>query len=512
MSRITPYAFGLALPLTLFSQAAFADLTPAQVWSDWRAYMQSVGYQVAATETANGDDLSVSGITLNFAAPEGSGDMKMQLTLDAIDFRQNSDGSVAIVMPNVMPMTFSGKEAGANGQDVAITMNITQTDHAMTATGAPNDVTYDYTAQTVVMDVDQVVLDETAAVNDTAKMSFTANGVQSTTNMKIGDMRAYDQTSSIGSASYTVNVETPNDGGQKANINGTVSGITVGGKGTLPLIMPDKADMAAMMKAGFDVAGQIAYASGSSFFDVQDPQDGSFKVEGSSQGGTLDVAMGANGLAYGASQKDLKMAINVTGMPVPFEIALAESGFNLALPVQKADEAQDFALGITMGNFTMSDVIWGMFDGAGQLPRDPATIMLDLSGKAKVLVDYMSPEVATGLSSAPGELEAVKLNTLLVDAAGAKLEGSGDITFDGAGPAMVPGVGTPVGAVNLALAGGNGLLDKLTAMGLLPQEQAMGARMMMGIFAVPGDAPDTLKSTIEFTQDGQILANGQRIR
>ncbi len=84
--------------------------------------------------------------------------------------------------------------------------------------------------------------------------------------------------------------------------------------------------------------------------------------------------------------------------------------------------------------------------------------------------------------------------------------------MDGTGPAMVPGMGSPVGAVNLALAGGNGLMDKLVAMGLLPQEQAMGARMMMGIFTVPGDGPDTLKSNIEFTKDGQILANGQRIR
>ena len=50
------------------------------------------------------------------------------------------------------------------------------------------------------------------------------------------------------------------------------------------------------------------------------------------------------------------------------------------------------------------------------------------------------------------------------------------------------------------------------AMGLLPEEQAMGARMMMGLFAVPGDQPDSLKSKVEFTQDGQVLANGQRLK
>ena len=36
--------------------------------------------------------------------------------------------------------------------------------------------------------------------------------------------------------------------------------------------------------------------------------------------------------------------------------------------------------------------------------------------------------------------------------------------------------------------------------------------MMMGLMAVPGEEPDTLNSTIEFTEDGQILANGQRIK
>jgi hypothetical protein len=222
--------------------------------------------------------------------------------------------------------------------------------------------------------------------------------------------------------------------------------------------------------------------------------------------------MGADGLAYAGAQKNVNVAVTAEGMPFPFEIAMAESGFNLAMPVSKSDEAQDFAFGLTLGSFTMSDMIWSMFDPAGQLPRDPATLVLDLAGKAKLLVDWMNPDAAAQMGGAPGEVEALQLNTLVVDAAGAKLQGSGDVTFDGAGPSMVPGMGNPVGDVNLTLDGGNGLLDKLVAMGLLPQDQAMGARMMMGLFAVPGTEPDSLKSRIEFTQDGQILANGQRIR
>ena len=104
------------------------------------------------------------------------------------------------------------------------------------------------------------------------------------------------------------------------------------------------------------------------------------------------------------------------------------------------------------------------------------------------------------------------MNTLVVDAAGARLEGQGDVTFDNTDQTTFPGMPKPVGAVDLSLVGGNGLLDKLVGMGMLPEEQAMGARMMMGLFAVPGTEPDTLSSKIEFTEDGQVLANGQRIK
>ena len=168
-----------------------------------------------------------------------------------------------------------------------------------------------------------------------------------------------------------------------------------------------------------------------------------------------------------------------------------------------------------MTDFTMSDIIWALFDASGQLPRDPATLALDVSGKAKVLVDGLSPQGAQELAlsgTAPTEVEALKIDRLLVDALGAKVEATGDITFDNADTTTMAGFPKPVGDININIAGANGLMDKLMAMGMLPAEQAMGARMMMGLFAVPGAAPDTLTSKIEFNDAGQILANGQRIK
>lgn len=510
MSRFSPLAVGFALPFSVLAQTALADLTPQDVWSDWRAYMEGMGYQISATEAESGDDLAVRDLTLSFAIPEDEG--TMQMSLGTISFNQNSDGTVAIVLPDLLPVTFTGKESGPGGEDFTMNMNVAQTGHQMVASGSPEQTTYVYTADTLAMDMVQMQVGSVVRDQADGRFNFVGNGIDTTTTMTIGETRGYAQTGSIESMTYDMAFTDPETPEISGAINGTVTGMTITGNGAIPLNIEQSTDMAAMIAAGFDVAGKFSYAAGSSNFDMKDPDSGNFVMATSSQGGDFDVKMGANGLAYDVAQRDLNVAVTVEGMPFPFEVAMAESGFNISMPVSKSDDPQDFAFGLQMADFSMSDFIWNIFDPAAQLPRDPANIMLDLTGKVRLLVDILNPEAAAGMTSAPGELQALTLSQLLVAAAGAKLEGSGALAFDAGGPAIVPGLGAPVGDVNLALSGGNGLLDKLVSMGILPADQAMGARMMMGLFAVPGDAPDTLKSKIEFLQDGQILANGQRIR
>jgi len=58
----------------------------------------------------------------------------------------------------------------------------------------------------------------------------------------------------------------------------------------------------------------------------------------------------------------------------------------------------------------------------------------------------------------------------------------------------------------------NGLIDKLAAAGLVPQEQVQGFRMMLAMFAKPADGADSLVSEIEFREGGQVFANGQQIK
>ncbi|MEM6618262.1 MAG: hypothetical protein AAF631_03060, partial [Pseudomonadota bacterium] len=138
-------------------------------------------------------------------------------------------------------------------------------------------------------------------------------------------------------------------------------------------------------------------------------------------------------------------------------------------------------------------------------PREAANLNIDVTAMAKWLVDLAE---AGNSPVPPVQVDTVEITAIELDLAGASFTGTGAATIDNS--QMPP---MPVGAVNLDLRGGLGLVDKLMAIGLLPAEQGQMVKMMSGVFAVPGgDGPDHLISKIEMQEGGAILANGNRIR
>ena len=136
MSRIPTASLFLSLPVTLASTALWADLTPAEVWGDWRQYMERMGYQVEAQEATEGDDLTVSDVTLKMDMAEDGGDFSM--SLGTLNFEQESDGAVNILMPDVMPMTINVAPETPEDEPVSMVLNYTQTAPVMRASGSPD--------------------------------------------------------------------------------------------------------------------------------------------------------------------------------------------------------------------------------------------------------------------------------------------------------------------------------------------------------------------------------------
>lgn len=499
-------ASGAVLALAM-APAAQADVSAQDVWNDWKAYFSGVGYDVTAQEAQSGDTLSVSDITLTSPESAEAGSMVMQL--EGVQFVGNDDGTVNVIFPDVIPMTLQTVDAEGTTADIGLELR--NEGVTTVVSGAPTDMTSTYTAQSIEMLMTSLVVDGDTFEGDDAAMRFVMNGLSGTTQSTIGGKRVYDQRMQAADVDYDITFVDP-EGAGTIDFSGEVAGLSFTGESALPLAVVSAGDMSALLSAGMTANGAFRYEDGASSMAVVENGADAFAAETTSNGGTLNVVMSEDGLTYSGDQDDLKVAMAGQDFPVPVEFGIENARFNLAMPLQESEEPEDFALGFAFNDFSMSDLIWGMFDPEAKLPRDPATLVLDLTGKARLLFDFLDPS-ATAMSAGPdftpAEIDEVTINRFQIAAAGAELTGAGAFTFE----SETPETGLkPLGAADLTLVGGNKLLDTLVAIGLLPEDQAMGARMMMGLLAVPGDGPDTLNSKIEINEQGHVLANGQRIQ
>ena len=502
MPRSNPFA--TAAVCSFVALPAAADLTAEEVWADLQAYTTSFGYEVTGQTSRDGQNLIVTDMQLN--PPQLSDENTGTMTIDQIVFRELGDGSVAIDVPSVMPIEMTTAVEG--GEAATIKMDYTQTGLDIVATGNPDNILYTYSADTLALRSNQILINGLS--DDTAQpvINFELQGLAGTTDMSIESQRQYDQIVNATKAIYTVNISDPSSG-ESVDMQGEMNDISFSGLTSLPLRSVSAADMDAMLAAGFTVDGTFAFES-SSLEMVGKGGGEEFASMFTSQAGDLSVEMNANKLSYNASQSEVDVQMSSSQFPIPLTLGIAQSGFEIAMPVRQSEDPQDFAFGFNLNGVKVSDAIWSMFDPTSTLPRDPAAIVLQLDGRAKLLFDFLNPdlEAMQSFDGSPVELEQVDVNKLQLSIAGAELSGTGEFEFK----TTALGVPQPIGAIDLTLVGGNALIDGLVSIGLLPEQQAMGARMMLGLLAVPGGEPDTLNSKIEINEMGHISANGQRIQ
>ncbi|WP_223421074.1 DUF2125 domain-containing protein [Tateyamaria pelophila] len=510
MTRFSQLMQSCALALCLPAGAAFADLTAAEVWTDWEELMTGSGYTLDSTQSSTDTSVTVSDLSITLDMSDDTDDGAVSMNLGTLRFVENGDGTVTIEIPDTVAVDFSF--TSELDESVAGTITTLFTDQLLIASGEPSAVTYSFSAANTDVSLNDLLVDGTPIGEEAAQASMSLDNMSYVTKTIVGDLRQIDQTASIAAASYTLNFAEPT-GAESFKMNGTVRDIAFTGGGSLPLDI-DTDDANAMLNAGMEFAGNVTTQGGG--YDLTfDGPDGSGTINTTSEGAGFDIRFAPSGVAYGVSQRGVAVNMLLTELPLPISVSANEMATNFLFPLQKSDDDQDFSMGVTLTGVTVSDAIWGIFDPTGQLPRTPANLLVDLSGTAKVMFDFLDPAQANILAEterAPGEVQTLDLNALELDAAGASLTGQGNFRFDNSDLETFDGFPRPEGAVDLTLTGGNTLIDTLVGMGLLPQEQAMGARMMMGLFAVPGEGADTLNSRIEVTPEGHVVANGQRLR
>ncbi len=491
-----------ALAALISTTAAFADVTPEEVWENWKSMRSAQGQTITAgNETRDGDTLVVTDVVLTATQSAGG---SAEVSINEINLTDMGDGTVEITSSDEFPITITtpGKDGG---EASVITMTVKAPGASTIASGSNDETRYDFDAPEANISLTDVKGPDAEGKSFDFDLSLSeAAGNYIVTGTEQETISSNFTAKSI---DYTLSGKDGTNGfdfkGDIADIAGTSTGTMAG----------DMQDMAAAIKAGFATKVDMTYGASTMDGSITDPK-GDMKLVSGGQGGDFSADISAAGITYGGTVKGSELTLSGPQIPFPeVKLAYAQGAFKFQMPVTASDTPSDYALLTKIVDLTISDDIWGMFDPTKQLPRDPITIAFDVSGQARLTTDLMDAAAmeAAGATT-PGELNSLKINELQVKIAGADLTGTGDLTFDNTDTTTFNGVPAPTGIISLKAVGINGLMDKLTAMGLLPADQVSGARMMMGMFAKAVDGQeDTIASELEFKDKG-FFANGMQLQ
>jgi hypothetical protein len=474
----------------------FAAVTSQSVWDSLNALV------------AANPELTITNYTIKSQTADGG----FTVTVPEIVIEETDDSVVTVTLSDKYSVNLTSTNAMGKATD--ITMLIRQPGMTLVVYGDDTDRTYDFFAPTSRITMAKKTLDgvpvdilfDLAFRGVDGSFKFEGSDIQTVSSRLVADVA-------------TIDIEA-------ADQNGTGTTKLQASLSDLKSSFESSADdafytmtMAESLAAGFKVGGVFSHGALTYDLSTQDEGTGGFASSGAIASGKLDLAMGKDRLTYSGNTKGVEFEVSGAAIPLPLvNIALEEAGFDVLMPITQSDVAEDFGLLIKLVRLSASDDIWNTFDPTSLFPRDPATLVLDLVGKGNWLVDIFEPEVAAAMSDATtvngsGEIQSLTLNEMTVRLAGADLHGTGDFTFDNTDLTTFDGFPKPTGAIDLKLIGGNGLLDKLIALEMLPEEGATSARMMMGLFArIVEGTEDTMTSQIEIKEDGSVMANGQRLR
>lgn len=468
--------------------AAVADLTAPDLWAEWQELQQALG----TTITAQSVNYAGGVLTLTNVATQAIIDeVESTGRIAQITLREQGDGSVRI---ELAPVYALGITDTSFGESMVTTMELRHTGLDIVARDEDGARIYDYGAQQLTLDVGDVVVDgETMPV----QVSLTVNDLASRYVIDMGsEARPFQSQDAIGAMQIQFSMSDPTEGtfsmqSDFTNLTSAFSGTLNAADGALPL-----------GPLGVALKGELTHG-GSSVQFAAEASDGDIQMNARTGAGTLaiDIDPTKFGIFSDTTQTEIRTLIG--GFPFPVEASVGRSTFGIAMPIARTDDPAPVNLTLGLRDVVLSDVIWGLFDPQGIIPRDPATIALDIEGTATVLSDLMDvTNDFKAVQGPPAQINSLRLNDLEVSLGGAQLSGTGAATFDNS--SAIP---APVGRINLSLIGGFGLLDQLATLGVVPPEKVGMVRMMSGMFATP-TGPDELASEIEFLEDGSILVNG----
>lgn len=493
----------IAMTAALSASAAMADVTAADVWSNQQAFYEAMGVSLGGLLT-NG---ALVAPELNVILPQGIA--TMQVTTDAsVSMIENSDGTVTISYPSPMSITVAGGAPGEGSFTLDFTM--THDSYDITASGQPGDITYVSSGQNLRFEPSNLQLDGTPEIGMTMSGFLSLDSWIGTSQVTEGKLITYTANSETGLsvAEFSFAVDDI-----VSNTSQTTLPLTSAVALSLPVGGSDPMNLSAALRDGLSVMVESTGEGSSSESSVTmggRPMNNQSTTTGPQ---TAMIRVDETGAVVSAEASDFDITMNEPEIfPGDLEFGIDAITAAYDIPLNASEDPQDFRIATSLTGLTLADTIWNLFDPAAMLPRDPADISYDVTGIGTNGTDLLDIMGLMQLSGPPAiEVDEVTIENLRISAVGAEVTAAGAMTFDWTDFQTIPGIARPEGTVTVNINGANGLMDTLAAMGLIPEEELMMPRMMMGMFSTPvGD--DMLQTVLEVNSEGHVLANGQRLQ
>lgn len=485
----------------LMGGTAHAALTADQVWQSWKDAGAMLGLEVtAATENKDGGALTLNGVSI---APAG----RSGITISDMVLTESAEGTVSIVPGADIGVALSGYTTGF--------VKLAHDGLTLTAREADGGLAYDFAAGKldVVYDTTApgVSYDGSPAPEVKSNGTVGLAGLSGTYSDTPGTNRAFGLDIKADTLAYDTNLDDPSLEMKQATKSET-AGIEL----SLDIALPTSMSAGGMAAVPADFAAALQEGLAFSISTKQGESIGSMNQESpyfplnmaiKAGGGEATAAFNKDTFQIKSSGTGLEIDSTSAMMPAPIKVTSGPVEFGLTSPVVATDAAGDYSFVMKLSQFSINEEAWAMFDPGGALKRDAADLAIDISGKTKMDLPGMIAASDAGMEPPVPAVESLNITELGLKIAGAALAGTGAFTFDNS-----MGMPMPLGEANVTVTGANALIDGLIATGLLPEEDAMGVRMMMGAFMSPGATPDELTSKIEAKAGFEIYVNGQRIQ
>ncbi len=500
----------------LGSSAGFAAITAEDVWQAMTDTYGSVGLKSTATQTRDGNVLKISDWQFTGTFPKQMGG-SVFLSTTGLTLTENGDGTVSLTYPETMPISV----ALTLPDDNYATANfvVDQTGYTELLSGDPDNIHFEYAYDTLGLTIKNVDISDPDVdlSNLTGGMHF--RNYTSTGTMRRGEMINIGQTYHAESVMLDFSTDIGGVEGKKGQMEYSARYENYGGttNAQLPVGGVDIFNLPALLRAGMMAKGEMSI--GQMATNMLVTLDGEiFQKQNISVSSTKTTAeFSKNGISILSDAKDYLVDMIDRNMPFPLKAQLPYVGVALEMPLLKSDAEQKFRVMYDFRDITISEKMWEMIDQitGTSFPHDPATLTFDVSGKGQLYYDLLDFEAMARISDSdevPGDITSIAIDNLNIAAVGAALTASGAFDVNTKDLETFDGMPAIDGKANIKISGSNALLDRLAAMGVVEENEAMGARMMMGIFMKAGEGEDMLTSTIDVTKDGQVSANGQRLK